>query len=99
MSSQESIPSWNDLKDSSAAQPIGAALNDEVEVRKSGKGSAHASNKLRLFDAKEQPKITLYRDSAGKTNFITVAARANKRNFLYLSYSSPSCCIILFYSN
>jgi hypothetical protein len=74
MSSQESIPSWNDLKDSSAAQPIGAALNDEVEVRKSGKGSAHASNKLRLFDAKEQPKITLYRDSAGKENFITVAA-------------------------
>lgn len=60
--------SWEDLKASSAAQPVGSALNNEVEVRKSGKGSAHVGSKLRLFDAdeNEQPKITFYRDHAGK---------------------------------
>ena len=67
MSTQTSTSSWDDLKDFSAAQPIGAALNNEVEVRESGKGSAHVHNKLRLFDTNEQPKITLYRDQAGKS--------------------------------
>ena len=60
--------SWDDLKASSAAQPIGSALNNEIEVRKSGRGSAHVGSKLRLFDAdeNEQPKITFYRDHAGE---------------------------------
>jgi hypothetical protein len=60
--------SWDDLKASSAAQPIGSALNNEIEVRKSGRGSPHVGSKLRLFDAdeSEQPKITFYRDHAGE---------------------------------
>ena len=66
MSAQISSISWEDLKSASGSQSIGSALNEEVELRKTGKGSAHVQSKLRLFSSDEnQPKITLYRDHAG----------------------------------
>lgn len=37
----------------------------EVELRKSGKGSAHVHNKLRQFKSGDDPPITLFRDHAG----------------------------------
>jgi len=67
-SSQQKIvkPSWDELKAESADQAVGAALNNEVEKRKEGKGSAHVQSRLRLFSSDEKaPKITLYRDHAG----------------------------------
>jgi hypothetical protein len=70
MSSTSSVASssrsWGDLQDLSNAQAIGAALNNEMEIRKVGNGSAHVQSKLRLFGSKTQPKITLYRDHAGE---------------------------------
>lgn len=60
-----SVPSWADLTSQVATTPVGQALNNEVELRKNGKGSAHVQNTLRKFDSDEDPKIILYRDHAG----------------------------------
>ncbi len=60
-------PSWDELKVESGQQLVGAALNNEVEKRKEGKGSAHVQSNLRLFSSDEKPKLTLYRDHAGCT--------------------------------
>jgi len=57
--------SWGDLKAASGEQAVGGALNQEVELRKTGNGSAHVQSNLRLFGSEEKPKITLYRDHAG----------------------------------
>ena len=57
--------SWADLQAKAAETVVGKALNAEVERRKEGRGSAHVQNSLRLFDSKEEPQITLYRDHAG----------------------------------
>ena len=65
VSNEIATPSWDELKIESTNQPVGNALNNEVEKRKQGKGSAHVQSKLRLFDSDETPKITLYRDHAG----------------------------------
>ncbi len=66
--STEVSSSWDDLKISSAGQAVGSAMNNEVELRKVGRGSSHVQNTLRLYDTPEgeaPPKITLYRDHAG----------------------------------
>ncbi len=66
--STEISSSWDDLKIASAGQAVGSAMNNEVELRKVGRGSSHVQNKLRLYDTPEgegSPKITLYRDHAG----------------------------------
>ncbi len=65
MSAQVSSLSWESLKSASSEQTVGTALNQEMELRKTGKGSAHVQSRLRLFDSQEKPKITLYRDHAG----------------------------------
>ena len=65
MSTSTEVSSWEDITALSNSQPIGAALNNEVEVRKTGKASPHVQSKLRLFASDEKPKITLYRDHAG----------------------------------
>lgn len=60
------LPSWSDLQQKVSSTVVGNALDEEVELRKSGKGSAHVQNTLRLFDSKDpNPPITLYRDHAG----------------------------------
>lgn len=59
------VPSWTDLVNELSKTPVGLALNQEVELRKQGKGSAHVHNTLRKFDSDEDPKIILYRDHAG----------------------------------
>lgn len=51
-----------------AETPVGKSLNDEMELRKQGKGSAHVQNTLRLFESSNNnklPPIKLYRDHAG----------------------------------
>ena len=58
------IPSWADLQDSVASTPVGKALKTEVELRKTGAGSAHVHSTLRTFGSKEEPQITFYRDHA-----------------------------------
>lgn len=65
MSTSTEISSWDDLKHLSGEQPVGAALNNEVALRLSGRGSPHVQSKLRLFSSDTKPKITLYRDHAG----------------------------------
>lgn len=61
------LPSWADLKDTLSSTPVGKALNEEVELRKQGKGSAHVHSTLRKFEDKssDAPAITFYRDHAG----------------------------------
>ena len=63
--SATTLPSWTDLASRVATTPVGQALNQEVELRKQGRGSAHVQNKLRKFDSDKDPKIILYRDHAG----------------------------------
>ena len=66
MSTTATVPSWDEIQSIVAKDPVGKALNDEVELRSKGKGSAHVQNKLRLFESKDgKPPIKLYRDHAG----------------------------------
>jgi len=65
-STATTVPSWQNLQAMVAETPVGKALNQEVELRKQGKGSAHVQNTLRLFNSKDpKPPILLYRDHAG----------------------------------
>ena len=64
-SATATAPSWSDLKKQTQSTATGSALTQEVELRKEGMGSPHVGNQLRLFDASQKPKITLYRDMAG----------------------------------
>jgi len=59
------IPSWIDLEQESESTPVGKSLVNEIELRSQGKGSAHVQNRLRQFNSKVEPKITLFRDHAG----------------------------------
>ena len=74
---QSQLLSWDELKEKSAHQAVGNALNKEVEMRKSGKGSAHVQSKLRLFSSEEKPKITLYRDHAGCKYFFLFSTQCD----------------------
>jgi len=56
--------SWTTLQDQTAATPVGKALNDEVQLRQTGQGSAARENTLRKFGSKAEPAVTLYRDHA-----------------------------------
>eukprot|EP00977_Amphora_coffeiformis_P018753 scaffold6695_cov155-Amphora_coffeaeformis.AAC.6 len=55
------VPSWTDLVEQAAATPVGKALNNEVSLRKEGKGSAARENTLRKFGRDGEPVVTLYR--------------------------------------
>lgn len=61
------VASWDDLVRHMDETPVGKALTNEVEIRKTGKGSAHVHNTLRTFDPdnNQDPQIILYRDHAG----------------------------------
>ena len=66
--SATTLPSWTDLTQQIATTPVGQALNAEVELRRTGQGSAHVHNTLRTFDdssTHKEPSITLFRDYAG----------------------------------
>lgn len=59
-------PSWEELQSTVGETSVGQALNNEIELRSQGKGSAHVRNKLRLFQNDGgDPPITLFRDHAG----------------------------------
>lgn len=62
---QQMTTSWDDLVRQIDTTPVGDALSKEVEIRKTGKGSAHVHNTLRRFHTTEEPQVTLYRDHAG----------------------------------
>ena len=64
-SSDVSALSWSDLQTMVGETSVGAALNNESNLRLQGEGSAHVQNKLRKFDSKDEPVITLFRDHAG----------------------------------
>ena len=55
------VPSWTDLAERAGATPVGKALNNEVSLRKEGKGSAARENTLRKFGRDGEPVVTLYR--------------------------------------
>lgn len=57
--------SWSDLQKMVGETSVGAALNNESNIRLEGKGSAYVQNKLRKFDSDDEPVITLFRDHAG----------------------------------
>jgi hypothetical protein len=61
-----SIPSWKDLQAIIGQTVVGQALNDDLQQRQQGYGAPHVHNTLRKFDSTKNPKITLYRDHAGK---------------------------------
>lgn len=65
MSATTSIPTWDDLKTLASATPVGKALDNDIELRKQGKGSPNVHNKVRRFGNEKLPKYTLYRDHAG----------------------------------
>jgi hypothetical protein len=58
--------SWANLQSAASQTRVGAALDLESESRINGTGAPFVQNKLRLFGSNERPKITLYRDHAGK---------------------------------
>jgi hypothetical protein len=57
-----STDSWETLQSAASHTPVGRALDEESASRTSGTGAAFVQNKLRMFDANEKPKLTLYRD-------------------------------------
>jgi len=62
------VPLWSDLQQQASETAVGQALNDEIELRKQGRGSAHVHNTLRTFSddaTTEVPAITVFRDHAG----------------------------------
>lgn len=65
MSATTSIPTWDDLKTLASATPVGKALDNDIELRKQGKGSPNVHNKVRRFGNEKLPEYTLYRDHAG----------------------------------
>jgi len=68
-STSVAVPTWDDLKSRASETPVGRALDRDLELRKSGKGSPHVHSKLRLFEdsnsGDDLPVFTLYRDHAG----------------------------------
>lgn len=63
--STTSIDSWENLQSAASNTPVGAALDKESASRNAGTGAAFVQNKLRMFDANDRPKLTLFRDHAG----------------------------------
>ncbi len=57
-----STDSWETLQSAASNTPVGSALDAESASRTAGTGAAFVQNKLRMFDANETPKLTLYRD-------------------------------------
>lgn len=53
--------SWETLQSAASSTQVGSALDEESASRTAGTGAAFVQNKLRLFDANERPKLTLYR--------------------------------------
>ncbi|KAJ8601699.1 hypothetical protein CTAYLR_003197 [Chrysophaeum taylorii] len=59
------VMSLRELKSAVGGTAYGRAMEEEVALRKEGKGSPHRASKLRLFDVLEPPpRVTLYRDAA-----------------------------------
>ena len=65
MSTVTEVPTWPDLQSKSKENSVGQALEQEMKLRKDGKGSAFVQNTVRKFKSEETPQITLYRDHAG----------------------------------
>lgn len=66
MSSTTDTDSWAKLQSVASKTKVGSALNAESESRIKGIGAPFVQNKLRLFGTSGRPKLTLYRDHAGK---------------------------------
>lgn len=76
--------SWTKLQSSASQTKVGAALDLESVSRIEGTGAPFVQNKIRLFDSNERPKLTLYRDHAGKYLFLFSSRRFQ---IIYSSYS------------
>lgn len=66
MSSTTDTDSWANLQLVASRTKVGAALDFESDSRANGTGAPFVQNKLRLFGSNDRPKLTLYRDHAGK---------------------------------
>jgi hypothetical protein len=69
---QAVVPTWDDLKRSASETLVGRALDRDLELRATGRGSPNVHSKIRLFSGdnekeseSEHPVFTLYRDHAG----------------------------------
>jgi hypothetical protein len=77
--SSSNIGSWAYLQQKSFIETaVGKSLEIDKEQRLKGRGEAHVSNTLRLFDKPDgyQPRFTLYRDEV----------RGRKLAFLFISF-------------
>ena len=66
MSSSAETDSWTTLQSLASGTKVGAALDAEREARNKGIGAPFVQNNLRLFGSNARPKLTLYRDHAGR---------------------------------
>ena len=66
MSSTTNTDSWAKLQSVASKTKVGSALDAESESRIKGTGAPFVQNNLRLFGTSGKPKLTLYRDHAGK---------------------------------
>ena len=62
LSMSTTTDSWETLQSAASSTPVGSALDEESASRAAGTGAAFVQNKLRMFDANERPKLTLYRE-------------------------------------
>lgn len=58
------LPNWDILKSSVYSTNTGIKLQSELELREKGEGLPHTNAKIRLFNTKEEPRVTYFRDSA-----------------------------------
>ncbi len=89
------IPSWSNLQEKSVTgTAVGKALDADKELRKAGRGEAHVTNTLRLFDKPDgyQPMFTLYRDEVRTGTALCVL----KSYSTSLRYSKTNYCSLVY---
>ena len=59
-----SISSWESLKSAVLESKTGTFLREQEMLRSIGEGLPHTDAKVRRFGTKEEPRVTLYRDTA-----------------------------------
>ena len=62
----DTTSSWEKLQSVASSTKVGAALDEESNSRLKGTAAPFVQNNLRLFGSDQRPKLTLYRDHAGK---------------------------------
>lgn len=94
-SSSIGIPSWSNLQEKSVrGTAVGKALDADKDLRKTGRGEAHVTNTIRLFDKPDgyHPMFTLYRDEVRNG----IALCVLKSYSTLLRYSKTNYCSLVY---